>query len=178
MDFIELIDKRQSCRDFSDKPIELKIIYDILEHAKKAPSACNSQPWRVFITNTDTENAKMRVCLQDNGRNMFLDTATAFIAVYQAEKIILNSGVESKFSSTHFAEYDIGEFVAYLTLAAKDNGIDSCIIGRVNNQKLNETFALKGKCDLVVALGYATNDLTRDKKRKSLQEIVINYKKF
>ena len=178
MDFLELIEKRQSCRDFSDKPIELNLIYDIIGQAKKATSACNSQPWRVYITNTAKENEKMRICLQENGRNAFLDTATAFIAVYQAEEIILNAGVESKFSSSHFAEYDIGEFVAYLTLAAKAKGLGSCIIGRVNNQKLNETFALKGKCGLVVALGYAKNDKQRNKIRKPLEEIVINYKKF
>ena len=153
--FMDLIKERQACRSFSDKPVEMKLLYEIIDIAKNAPSACNSQPWQVYITNTPQENEKMKICLQDGGRNKFLDDAQAFIAVYIKDEIVLNAGTEVKFISSHFAEYDIGEFVAYLTLAAKDKEIDSCIIGWVNNQKLNETFSLSGRCDLVVALGYA-----------------------
>ncbi len=174
--FNELIKIRQAYRSFSDKPIAKDLLYDIIAMAKNAPSACNSQPWRVYITYTQEENVKMRESLQDNGRNVFLDTAKAFIAVYKNEAIKLNLGAESKFSLLHFVEYDIGEFVAYLTLAAKNKGVDSCIIGWVNNEKLNETFSLNGKCDLVIALGYAKDDKVRTKKRKDLKEIIINYK--
>ena len=174
--FSQLIKTRQSCREFSDKNVEKETLLDIIASASYAPSACNSQPWRVYITYTQEENAKMRECLQDNGRNVFLDTAKAFIAVYKNEAIKLNPGAESKFSFLHFIEYDIGEFVAYLTLAAKDKGVDSCIIGWVNNEKLNETFSLSGKCDLVIAFGYAEDDKVRLKKRKDLKEIIINYR--
>lgn len=173
--FFNLIKKRQACRDFSDKAIDEKLLYEILETAKNSPSACNSQPWRVYVTNTPEENAKMKNCLQDGGRNKFLDGAQAFIAIYKTEEIVLNAGTEMKFSSSHFAEYDIGEFIAYLTLAAKDKGLDSCIIGWVNNEKLNESFSLTGKCDIVVAFGYAKDGTIRDKKRKELKDIIINY---
>ena len=70
--FNELIKSRQACRDFSDKPIGRDLIYDIIKDAINAPSACNSQPWRVFLTYTSEENAKMRKCLQDGGKNAFL----------------------------------------------------------------------------------------------------------
>ena len=136
--FCNLIKSRQSCRNFSDKGIDIKLLYEIIDVAKNAPSACNSQPWRVYITNTPEENVKMKNCLQDGGRNKFLDGAQAFIAIYKKEEIVLNAGSETKFTSTHFSEYDIGEFIAYLTLVAKDKGIDSCIIGWVNNKKINE----------------------------------------
>lgn len=174
--FNDLIFLRQSCRNFSDKPIGKNVLYRIIDKAKNAPSACNSQPWKVFITNTPEENKKMASCLQDNGKNGFLNNAVAFMAIYQDEDIALNAGTEVKFSSLHFAEYDLGEFVAYLTLAAKDEGIDSCIIGWVNNERLNEKFYLSGKCDLVIALGYAKDDKVRKKIRKSLREIILNYK--
>ena len=172
MEFSELITKRQSCRKFSDREVERDLLLKIVDMARLAPSACNSQPWRVYITNTPEKNEQMRRCLQNNGRNSFLDGAKAFIAVYQTDNIKLNPGTELKFSSTHFAEYDVGEFIAYLTLAAKDNGLDSCIIGWVNNEQLNETFSLSGKCDLVVALGYAENGTVRVKTRKSLKEVI------
>lgn len=174
--FSELIKERQACRNFSDKPIKKDVIYAILEDAINAPSACNSQPWRVFVTSSPEENAKMRKCLQEDGKNAFLDNAQAFIAVYNTDEIKLKASVATKFPSSHFVKYDIGEFVAYITLAAKDRGVDSCIIGWLNNEKINETFALNGKCDIVVALGYG-KDAPRIKNRLPLSEIVLNFKK-
>lgn len=172
--FCELINERQACRDFADKPISEDIVYEILQDAVKAPSACNSQPWRVFVTCTPEENAKMRKCLQEDGKNAFLDNAQAFIALYLADEIMLKASVSAKFPPSHFAEYDLGEFIAYLTLAAKDRGVDSCIIGWLNNAKINETFSLTGKCDIVVALGYG-KDAPRVKNRFPLSKIVLNF---
>ena len=172
-----MIKARQSCRNFSDKPVSKELLYKIIETASFAPSACNSQPWRVLVTNTPEENAKMKKCLQNDGRNSFLDGAQAFIAVYSTEKVTLKADVETKFSLSHFIEYDIGEFVAYLTLAAKDNGLDSCIIGWVNNEEINQAFSVNGKCDIVVALGYAAEDKVREKSRKKIQDVIINCEK-
>lgn len=177
MQFESLIKARQSCRNFSDKPVSKELLYKIIESASVSPSACNSQPWRVLVINTPEENDKMKTCLQNNGKNKFLDGAKAFIAVFSTEKVKLNAGTELKFDATHFAEYDIGEFIAYLTLAAKDNGLDSCIIGWVNNDEINAAFSVKGKCDIVVALGYAAEDKPREKSRKKLEDIIINYEK-
>ena len=174
-DLSELIKSRRSCRNFAEKTINKELLYSIIDTAKNAPSACNSQPWKVYLTFTDDENAKMRECLQDNGRNKFLDTAKAFIAIYKKEGISLKSGTEIKFKNSRFVEYDIGEFIAYITLLAKDKGLDSCIIGWVNNDKLNESFLLKGECGVVVALGYAKEQETSEKKRNELKEIIINY---
>ena len=173
--FCELIKERQACRDFSDKPVSKDTLYEMLEDAIEAPSACNSQPWRVLVTYTPEDNAKMRKCLQEDGKNAFLDNAQAFIAVYLADEITLKSSVSAKFSPSHFAEYDLGEFIAYITLAAKDRGVDSCIIGWLNNAKINETFGISGKCDIVVALGYG-KDAQRVKNRFPLSKIVLNYK--
>ena len=173
--FCELIRERYACRNFSDKPIEKDLVYAILEDAINAPSACNSQPWRVFVTCTPEENAKMRKCLQEDGKNAFLDNAQAFIAVYNTDDITLKASVAAKFPSSHFVKYDIGEFIAYITLAAKDRGIDSCIIGWLNNAKINETFALNGNCDIVVALGYG-KEAPRVKSRLPLSTVVLNFK--
>ena len=175
--FAELIKERQSCRTFSDKTVEKELLYEIIADAINAPSACNSQPWRVFVTNTESENDKMRNCLQDNGRNKFLDKAKAFIAIYETDGVSLKTGTELKFSSDHFVEYDVGEFVAYLTLSAKDKGLGSCIIGWVNNEKMNAAFNLSGKCNIVVAFGYEKDPTVRKKTRLDAETVIINYEK-
>lgn len=174
--FSDLIRERQSCRAFSEKTVEKELLYEIINDAINAPSACNSQPWRVLVTNTPIDNEKMKNCLQDGGKNKFLDGAKAFIAVYESGGIKLNAGTEVKFSADHFSEYDAGEFIAYLTLSAKDKGLGSCIIGWVNNEKINAEFGYSGKCNIVIALGYEKSDEVRKKSRLSLREVVLNYK--
>ena len=47
--FNELVLTRQSCRDFNDKPLSVELVLKIAEQARFAPSACNSQPWKMYV---------------------------------------------------------------------------------------------------------------------------------
>ncbi len=49
MDVIEAIKTRQSCRQFSDKPVSLDLVREILEVARWAPSGSNVQPWHIDV---------------------------------------------------------------------------------------------------------------------------------
>jgi len=49
MDVKEAILKRKSIRAFLDKPVDPNIIKEILDVAKRAPSASNLQPWDVYV---------------------------------------------------------------------------------------------------------------------------------
>ena len=48
-DFMELASQRQSCRDFSDKPVEHEKLIRCVEAALLTPSGCNSQPWSFVV---------------------------------------------------------------------------------------------------------------------------------
>lgn len=54
MDFQEVVDKRHSVRDFSDRPVSKEDLISIINTAKKAPSWANSQTWKVVIVTGDT----------------------------------------------------------------------------------------------------------------------------
>ena len=45
--FENLIKTRQSCRDFNEKEVSAETLEKIAELAMLAPSACNSQPWKM-----------------------------------------------------------------------------------------------------------------------------------
>ena len=49
MTFNELINQRQSVRKYQEKPVEHEKIEKIIEAVHVAPSACNSQPWKLII---------------------------------------------------------------------------------------------------------------------------------
>jgi len=50
MDVYEAFEKRRSVRGFRPDPIEPAVLRRILEGAQRAPSWCNIQPWRVWLT--------------------------------------------------------------------------------------------------------------------------------
>ncbi len=59
MNFLELVKKRQSVRNYLSKPVPREIIERCAEAARLAPSACNSQPWKFIVV--DEPDKKMRL---------------------------------------------------------------------------------------------------------------------
>ena len=47
--FYELMDKRRTVRDFSNKPIDHRIIENCIKTANTAPSGANKQPWTFCV---------------------------------------------------------------------------------------------------------------------------------
>ena len=73
-----------------------------------------------------------------------------------------------------FGNSDIGAYAYALTLAAKDQGLDSIIIGYIDAEKLGNLINVKKESiRLMVALGKASEeDILRKKNRLSIDEVV------
>lgn len=172
MNFEELVEKRQSCRDFLEKPVEKEKLLKLASVAKLTPSACNSQPWKMYFISG--EKAKqVAPCLQDLGMNKFTSKAPVFIVVNETSAV-LKPGAGRKFSTDHFVKYDVGQLVAYLTLEAKNIGLDTCIIGWINEKNLRAVvgYPEDEQCNIVIAVGYSECEL-RSKMRKPLEETTV-----
>ncbi|MBQ5926794.1 MAG: nitroreductase family protein, partial [Clostridia bacterium] len=156
MTFEELIRTRQATRGYDEKPVEREKLQKIVEEARLAPSACNSQPWKAYIVTGGEKLATVVKSVQDLFMNKFASTAPAFIVVAD-KQATLKPGAERKFDRNHFVAYDVGQFVAYLTLAAKNEGLETCVIGWVNQETLKTAipFAEDERCNLVISVGYS-----------------------
>lgn len=174
--FKKLVMERQSCREFSEKPVSEQTLREIAELAMLAPSACNSQPWRIYIVTGNDKVQAVAEAVQDKGHNKFSSSAKAFIVITD-KTATLRPGTEAKFDRNHFVKYDVGELVAYLTLAAKAKGVESCIIGWINAEKLKNAVGYLDDeiCNIVVALGYSDIPV-REKVRKNKDEIIKTVK--
>lgn len=61
------IRSRQSIRAYLDRPIDLKIVKEILNVAARAPSGTNTQPWKVYVvTGQKRQSLIDRVCQLQN----------------------------------------------------------------------------------------------------------------
>ena len=52
----EIINSRKSIRAFLDKPVDNKVIEEMLKKASQAPSGGNLQPWRIYVINSSSMN--------------------------------------------------------------------------------------------------------------------------
>ncbi len=168
--FNKLILERQSCRDFNDIPLAVETVEDIANSAMLAPSACNSQPWKMYLVTSPEKLEQTALALGVNGHNKFLSKAKAFIVIAE-KQATLKPGV--RFDRNHFVKYDVGELLAYVTLGAESRGVKSCIIGMVDQQLIRSAVNLKDdeNCFVAVALGYSDTPL-RIKKRKTVEEVI------
>lgn len=170
-DFKELASMRQSCRAYQATPVPEEALRSMIETARLAPSACNSQPWH-FTVVTGKHAEAVGLATRKGGANGFTETVPAFIVISEG-KATLSARVAGILQSQHFAQMDLGIATAHLCFAALDEGLSTCILGWFDEKKLIEAAALpKGLTPrLVLAVGYAENDLIREKKRNSMEGI-------
>ncbi len=60
-----------------------------------------------------------------------------------------------------------------ITAQATELGLDTCILGWFDNEKIMKICSVSGDVRLVISLGYKKeNDALRQKKRKSIDELI------
>ena len=171
-DFLELCDRRQSCRKFSGAPVEHEKLEKCVEAGRRAPSACNAQPWSFVVVESPQLLAEVEKCGQQLGGNAHLDEAGAVILVLE-EHAVLMPGIRCFLDSQYFAKGDLGSAAAHICLEAEDLGLATCNIGMFDRPKLCELLGMPVETRIAayIAVGYAADDTVRPKVRKELSEV-------
>ena len=60
MSFMDLAKSRYSVRAFSDKKVEDEKLQIILEAARVAPTACNNQPQKIYVLQSESAIEKLK----------------------------------------------------------------------------------------------------------------------
>ena len=166
---------RQSCRSFDEsKPVEHELLERICHLALLSPSACNAQPWKLYVATGDKAKQVIKG-LQDMGANKFASNAPAVIVIAES-KGNMAASMGSAIKKTDFTHNDIGILTAHLILAAEAAGLQTCILGWRNEKKLQSALNLpKGtKIPHAIVLGYATEGYeVREKKRKPEKDMLV-----
>ena len=176
--FLELAQARQSDRAFvPGKRIEREVLERIVEAARLAPSACNGQPWHFTVITDEQLLPEVGHATSGLGMNGFVKDAAALVLITH-EGTNLTSRIGSGIKDKDFPIMDIGIASAYLTLAAEDEGVGSCILGWFDEKRVKELAGIpqKKRLMLIVALGYAAKP-KRKKVRKALEK-VVSFEKY
>jgi nitroreductase len=173
MDFLALAQARQSDRAYDPaRPVEQDKLERVLEAARLAPSACNAQPWH-FTVITEPELARqVGKATAGLGMNKFARQAPVLILITE-ESANLTSTIGSHVKDKHFPLIDIGIATAHLALAAKAEGLGTCILGWFDEKAIKQLAGIpdRKRLLLVITLGYSAKP-KRPKSRKPTSKVI------
>ena len=171
MNFTEIALARQSCRSYDEnRAVEEEKLSAILEAAQLAPSACNSQPYHFTVCRGEAAKA-VAAATQGMGMNKFSSQAPVLIVISEAD-YNKSAALGAKVKGNDYRSIDIGITTAYLTAEAIAQGLSTCILGWLDDDKIRKICGIDHPVRLVITLGYAKDDPLRNKKRKELSQLV------
>ena len=173
MDFLELCEKRYSCRKYLEKGVEREKIERCLEASRLAPSAVNAQPWAFIVI--DDQVLKESVAKETFDKvasfNKFSLTAPVLVAIVN-ENPLMTSFLGRFAHGRDFSLVDTGIVASHFCLKATEEGLGTCILGWFNEKNVKKILKIprNKSVSLIIAVGYPA-DSPRKKIRKSIEKI-------
>ena len=127
----------------------------LLEAARWAPSAANSQPWRFLITHRGEEAHSRLFAALSPGNKLWAGTASALVLV--AARTAADDGAPQP-----WALYDTGQAVAALVTQAQADGLAVHQMGGFDTAAVRAEFGLGDTLTPVVVLAVGRRDVTAD----------------
>lgn len=186
MELKETIKNRRSIRKFKDMDISDKIVEDLIECARLAPSAKNRQNWKFLIVKGNTKN-KIADIMLEKEKNQKVSLERKIYNENSSVKATANIMKEAPILILVLKQYEnnwiigdslsIGGAIEHICLRATDLGLGSLWIRDiVYTQK--EIAELVGHEDLelisAISIGYP-NECPKQRPRKNLSEVLEWY---
>lgn len=176
LEFLDLVNQRQSDRKYIDKPIEKDKLMRCLEAARLAPSASNSQPWTFVIINepelcNEVGQAAMGPLYSFNK----FATQAPVIAAIVMEKPKMVTELGGRIKKKEYPLIDAGITAEHFCLQAAEEGLGSCMLGWFDEKKVKLLLNVpeEKSIPLLITVGYTPEDYKHRKKiRKSIDKMV------
>lgn len=176
MEFKEVINRRQSCRKFTDQPVSREQLVEVALTGRLAPSGCNSQRWVFVIVDDPEKCALLAQSLKDPalGVNTYADQIPAYIAVVRHPARSMTDKQNVMIGKGEFSDVDIGIAAQQICLAATDMGLASVMLGWMKRELVAEALSIPDDLEvpLLIGIGYPKNDAVRKKDRYPAGEII------
>jgi nitroreductase len=196
----DAIEKRRSIRKFKRDSVPEECIMELIEAARLAPSASNTQPWRFKIVSDDETKAKLAeaayqqsfvahapvvlVCCadlrgyfegitarsQDFGKEGALEETMLRVLRGRAEQL-KSMNVQELAPGIAF---NVAIAIEHIVLRALDFGLGSCWVRMLDEQKIKAIFGWENSIHVVALLPLGYPDETpAPRKRRAIEEIIL-----
>ncbi|MGZ4894442.1 MAG: nitroreductase family protein [Halobacteriota archaeon] len=197
---MDAIEKRRSIRKFKQKPVPDEQITALIEAARLAPSASNTQPWRFKIVSDYGTKAKLAeaayhqsfvaqapvvlVCCADVQGYFegIRDRSQEFGKEGALEETMLRvlRGRAEQLETVNVQElapgiaFNVAIAIEHIVLRALDFGLGSCWVRLLDEQKILAIFGWKKSIHVVALLPLGYPDETPNpRKRRAIEELIL-----
>ena len=151
MTFSELAKARYSVRSFQQRPIEEETMQKILEAGRVAPTACNNQPQKIYVAQSEEARKKLAAICRCT-----FDAPVILVVCYDRTrtwKSKLMPGYQS-------GETDAAIVCTHMMLQAFELGVGSCWVGLFNADQVSEVLGLPENVTVsaLLPMGYPSAD--------------------
>ncbi len=174
---LKIIQDRFSVRDYEERPVEQEKLDLILEAARLAPSASNSQPWHFYVVR-DKQKIKELSGEMPLGTHLVINSFIAeapVVIVATAGPIDLLHRSASAIINKKWYFVDLGIALEHMVLTAWELGVGSCWVGWFDEKRIKKLLDIPRGEEVIalLTLGYPKDGLIpRPKNRKKIEEIV------
>jgi nitroreductase len=156
---------RRSIRRFKNEPVSEKVINNILEAGRCAPSATNQQPWHFVVARHYTEK---EACTY-GGFNKFASEAPfVVVGLYRKSEAIIEK----------LSLMDVTIALQNMVVAAWVQGVGSCWMGAFDERKLKDTLNLPVDSRIVGAVAFGIPDENPSQPAKKPQSETVHFDKW
>jgi len=137
MEFSELEKIRQSVRQYQQRPVARELLDKLIESVRLAPSASNSQPWKLIVV--DDPELCYRVAQATFSKSVAFNRfalEAPVIAVFVMESPGFITQVGALLKKRPFSLIDIGIAAAHFCLQATELGLGTCILGWFDEKRI------------------------------------------
>lgn len=178
MDAVKCLKERRSVRKFSDEPVTIDKVKEIVEVARYAPSWKNTQVVRYVVV--EDAAIKEKICSEclygfEFNANNIRGAAQLIIQTYiKGRSGYEKDGSYSTSKEDRWEVYDAGIAAQSFCLAAWEQGIGSVIMGIFDEEKVAEAINLDDsqRVAALIAIGYPEGEVVQNTKRKDVNELV------
>lgn len=154
MDLKQLTIETRTIRRFEQKPIDQKILREMIENARISSSAANAQPLRYVVVSRKNLVEKMQPLVhwavalpKELGTPKIDEQPVAFVTISKIPK------------ANPFSDIDVGIAAHEIVLTARSHGIGACMMASINRAEIKKLLDIPEEQELriAIALGYPSH---------------------
>ncbi len=170
---LKVIYERRSIREFSEQAVDEKLIEQVIDAGRMAPSAMNAQPWKFYVLKDKIKINLLSKEIAEAAQKFF--HLLHDVKLPQAGDIIFHGAPVVIFITTtrdqEWASMDVGACAQNIMLAATALGLSTCPIGLAKYAEQTTFFSHLGiptdmHIQLAISLGYSTEKPKAPRRKK------------
>ena len=163
MDLNDILEKRYSCRSYSNKEVDDGLIFNIIQNSVLAPNSGNLQAWKFIIIKNKEKREEIALgCI----KQMWMTQAPVHIVICSDLDVLSK---QYKNRADLYATQDCAAAAENILLLATNYGLASCWVGAFDNPMIKRTLSIPDNIipKIIITLGYESKK-PREKIRYSI----------